>query len=118
MAGAVHVSTSTDRFPSHFDPSSSDRLPPTASVRTLAVDGTAGDVSSSVASLPIATVFVCLYGVVFVLGVFGNSLVVYVVASNKSMQTATNLFIGNLAAADVMMCLLAVPFTPLSGLLR
>jgi neuropeptide Y receptor len=68
--------------------------------------------------VPLAALFVCLYAVVFILGLFGNSLVVFVVARNRSMQTATNLFIGNLAAADVMMCVLAVPFTPLSGLLR
>jgi len=63
-------------------------------------------------------VFVTFYGVVFLLGLFGNSLVVYVVARNRTMQTIPNIFITNLAVADVMMCLLAVPFTPISGLMR
>ena len=62
--------------------------------------------------------FVLFYGVVFMLGVFGNSLVVYVVVRNRAMQTVTNVFITNLAVSDVIMCLLAVPFTPISGLLR
>jgi hypothetical protein len=62
-------------------------------------------------------VFVTLYAIIFVLGVSGNSLVVHVVWRNKSLQTITNIFIANLAASDVMMCLLAVPFTPISGLL-
>lgn len=44
----------------------------------------------------------------------GNSLVVYVVCMKKSMQTVTNLFIMNLALSDILMCLLAVPFTPIS----
>lgn len=34
------------------------------------------------------------------------------------MQTITNLFIVNLAISDVMMCLLAIPFTPLSYFLN
>jgi hypothetical protein len=62
-------------------------------------------------------VFVTLYAIIFVLGVSGNSLVVYVVWSNPSMRSITNVFIANLAASDIMMCLLAVPFTPISGLL-
>jgi len=61
--------------------------------------------------------FVSLYAVIFVLGVSGNSLVVYVICREKSLQTTTNVFIANLAVSDIMMCLLAVPFTPISGLL-
>lgn len=38
----------------------------------------------------------------------------YVVCVKKSMQTVTNLFIMNLALSDILMCLLAVPFTPIS----
>ncbi len=63
-------------------------------------------------------VFIVLYTVIFLLGVSGNLLVVYVVLRNKSMQTITNLFITNLAISDIMMCLLAVPFTPLSAFLK
>jgi len=59
---------------------------------------------------------VTLYCVIFVLGIAGNSLVVYVIVRNKSMQNPTNIFINNLALSDIMMCLLAVPFTPISGL--
>jgi len=61
--------------------------------------------------------FVTLYCVVFALGVSGNSLVVYVICRNKSLQTTTNVFIANLAVSDIIMCLLAVPFTPISGFL-
>jgi len=61
--------------------------------------------------------FVSLYCVVFALGVSGNSLVVYVIWREKSLQTTTNVFIANLAVSDIVMCLLAVPFTPISGLL-
>ncbi len=63
-------------------------------------------------------IFIMLYAVIFILGVSGNLLVVYVVVRNKSMQTITNIFITNLAVSDIMMCLLAVPFTPLSAFLK
>ena len=63
-------------------------------------------------------IFVIMYIVIFLLGISGNLLVVYVVVKNKSMQTITNIFITNLALSDIMMCLLAVPFTPLSAFLN
>ncbi|XP_043263977.1 prolactin-releasing peptide receptor-like isoform X1 [Colletes gigas] len=58
-------------------------------------------------------IFYIFYGNIFVLGVFGNALVCFVVARNRQMQTVTNLFITNLALSDVLLCVLAVPFTPL-----
>lgn len=61
-------------------------------------------------------IFIALYCVIFVVGVTGNGVVVYVIVGNRSMQTPTNIFINNLALSDIMMCLLAVPFTPVSGL--
>uniref|UniRef100_A0A1A9VHR1 G-protein coupled receptors family 1 profile domain-containing protein n=1 Tax=Glossina austeni TaxID=7395 RepID=A0A1A9VHR1_GLOAU len=59
-------------------------------------------------------IFFCiLYSTVFVLGVFGNVLVCFVVLRNRAMQTVTNIFITNLALSDILLCVLAVPFTPL-----
>jgi len=69
-------------------------------------------------SIVLRAALIVAYSVIFVLGVAGNTLVVYVVARNASMQTNTNVFIANLAVSDIMMCLLAVPFTPISGLLQ
>ena len=63
-------------------------------------------------------ILIFFYTVIFILGVSGNLLVVFVVVRNKSMQTITNIFITNLAVSDIMMCLLAVPFTPLSAFLK
>lgn len=57
--------------------------------------------------------FYCIYSLIFVLGVCGNALVCYVVAKNRSMQTVTNYFITNLALSDILLCLFAVPITPL-----
>lgn len=65
----------------------------------------------------IQAVFCLLYSAIFVLGLFGNILVCYVVARNKAMHTVTNCFITNLALADILLCVLAVPFTPLYSFL-
>ncbi|KAH3706757.1 prolactin-releasing peptide receptor-like isoform X2 [Dreissena polymorpha] len=73
---------------------------------------TVPDILKESASLTV--VFIILYVVLFFIGFSGNSLVVYIVMRNKAMQTITNIFITNLAISDIMICLLAVPFTPLS----
>ncbi|XP_050672108.1 prolactin-releasing peptide receptor-like [Leptidea sinapis] len=57
--------------------------------------------------------FCILYTIIFVLGVFGNVLVCFVVFRNKAMQTVTNLFITNLALSDILLCVFAVPLTPM-----
>ncbi|XP_045767050.1 prolactin-releasing peptide receptor-like [Maniola jurtina] len=57
--------------------------------------------------------FCILYSIIFVLGVFGNVLVCYVVFRNRAMQTVTNLFITNLALSDILLCVFAVPLTPM-----
>ncbi|KAJ8716307.1 hypothetical protein PYW08_013592 [Mythimna loreyi] len=57
--------------------------------------------------------FCVIYTVIFVLGLLGNILVCFVVIRNKAMQTVTNLFISNLALSDILLCVFAVPFTPL-----
>ncbi|XP_055588514.1 neuropeptide Y receptor type 2 [Uranotaenia lowii] len=60
----------------------------------------------------VQTIFYILYSSIFILGIFGNVLVCYVVFRNKAMQSVTNLFITNLALSDILLCVLAVPFTP------
>ncbi|KAI2798198.1 hypothetical protein BLOT_013316 [Blomia tropicalis] len=54
-----------------------------------------------------------IYAVICVLGVCGNTLVCFVVARNPAMHTVTNVFIANLALSDILLCIFAVPFTPL-----
>ena len=59
--------------------------------------------------------FSFLYLIIFCLGFFGNLLVIVAVMRQRQMKTVTNLFILNLAFSDVVMCLFAVPFTPLAS---
>ncbi|KAI5644185.1 7 transmembrane receptor (rhodopsin family) domain-containing protein [Phthorimaea operculella] len=61
----------------------------------------------------VQTAFCVVYTIIFVLGLSGNVLVCFVVIRNKAMQTVTNLFISNLALSDILLCIFAVPFTPL-----
>lgn len=55
-----------------------------------------------------------VYLAIFLIGTSGNILVVYVVCRKRSMQSTVNLFIVNLALSDLLICILAVPFTPMS----
>jgi hypothetical protein len=50
------------------------------------------------------------YGTISVLAVVGNSLVMWIVATSRRMQNVTNCFISNLALADIVIGLFAIPF--------
>lgn len=50
-----------------------------------------------------------IYSIVFIVGIFGNSLVIYVVLRFSKMQTVTNMYIVNLAIADECF-LIGIPF--------
>jgi hypothetical protein len=50
------------------------------------------------------------YGSISVVAVVGNSLVMWIVATSRRMQNVTNCFIANLALADIVIGLFAIPF--------
>lgn len=82
----------------------------TAAEQSLRLEINSTDIIENVG---VQALFLILYTIIFVLGIFGNVIVCYVVIRNKAMQTVTNLFITNLALSDILLCVLAVPFTPL-----
>uniref|UniRef100_G1QJT0 KiSS-1 receptor n=1 Tax=Nomascus leucogenys TaxID=61853 RepID=G1QJT0_NOMLE len=53
------------------------------------------------------------FAALMLLGLVGNSLVIYVICRHKPMRTVTNFYIANLAATDVTFLLCCVPFTAL-----
>lgn len=59
-------------------------------------------IQASVIDAVILNFATILYGVVFIVGLFGNTLVLYVVIRFSKMQTVTNMYIFNLAVADEM----------------
>ncbi|MEE6497150.1 hypothetical protein FKM82_002625 [Ascaphus truei] len=62
-------------------------------------------------SSTVKALLIVAYSVIIVISLFGNILVCHVVIKNKRMQSATSLFIVNLAVADIMITLLNTPFT-------
>ncbi|XP_050095735.1 neuromedin-K receptor-like [Anopheles aquasalis] len=58
------------------------------------------------------------YGTISLLAVIGNSLVIWIVLTTKQMQTITNMFIANLALADVTIGVFAIPFQFQAALLQ
>jgi len=58
-------------------------------------------------------VLTTLYVIVFLIGLTGNALVVYVVWRNSNMRTVTNLFIVNLSIADLLVIVVCLPPTTL-----
>lgn len=52
-----------------------------------------------------------IFMVIFVTGIFGNALVVYVFIRNKAFRTVTNMFLLNLALVDLVYLCFCCPFT-------
>ncbi|XP_054772013.2 trissin receptor-like [Lytechinus pictus] len=57
---------------------------------------------------PLKQILITVFVVIFALSFFGNILVVYVIARNKSMHTVTNFFLANLALADLLVAVFCV----------
>ncbi|XP_049794465.1 neuropeptide Y receptor type 1-like [Schistocerca nitens] len=75
---------------------------------------------SSLYDVPAAVVALLslCYGSISVLAVVGNSLVMWIVATSRRMQNVTNCFIANLALADIVIGLFAIPFQFQAALLQ
>ncbi|CAJ0968717.1 unnamed protein product [Ranitomeya imitator] len=56
-------------------------------------------------------ILITAYSLIILLGLVGNSLVIYMILKYKNMKTVTNFFIANLAVADLMVDSLCLPFT-------
>ncbi|XP_072857805.1 pyroglutamylated RF-amide peptide receptor [Pogona vitticeps] len=64
----------------------------------------------------LAFVLICV--LIFALALFGNCLVLSVVARRKAMRTVTNIFICSLALSDLLIAFFCVPFTMLQNISR
>ncbi|XP_075871753.1 cholecystokinin receptor-like [Nelusetta ayraudi] len=61
---------------------------------------------------------ILLYVLIFLLSVFGNLLIIIVLAMNKRMRTVTNSFLLSLAVSDLMMAIFCMPFTLIPNILE
>ncbi|KAG7241266.1 hypothetical protein INR49_025784 [Caranx melampygus] len=59
----------------------------------------------------VKALLVAAYSLIIVISLFGNTLVCHVLVKNKRNQSATSLFIMNLAVADIFITVLNTPFT-------
>ncbi|XP_046433091.1 cholecystokinin receptor-like [Neodiprion pinetum] len=59
-----------------------------------------------------------LYSLIFLAGVIGNILVILTLVQHQRMRTVTNVFLLNLAASDIMLGVLCMPFTLVGAILR
>lgn len=50
-----------------------------------------------------------MYWTIFIIAILGNGMVCFIVCQSSRMQTVTNLFIANLALADMSMAFLCIP---------
>lgn len=57
------------------------------------------------------------YSLIFIVSLFGNVLVCYIIFSKRKMRTKTNLLIANLTFSDLLMTLINIPFNLLRLLL-
>ncbi|XP_057326628.1 RYamide receptor isoform X2 [Microplitis mediator] len=74
----------------------------------------------SLYDVPVGVIFllsIC-YGSISVLAVVGNSLVMWIIATSRRMQSVTNCFIANLALADIVIGLFVIPFQFQAALLQ
>ncbi|XP_036398018.1 prolactin releasing hormone 2 receptor [Megalops cyprinoides] len=56
-------------------------------------------------------IFIPLYALLVLVACCGNVLLLFLIGRNKKLHSTTNLLIGNLALADLVMCLFCVPLT-------
>lgn len=69
-------------------------------------------------SLPVTVLYCVAYVVVSLMGVVGNSFVVAVVVRAPRMRTVTNVFIANLAVADLLVNIIVLPTTLIANTLN
>lgn len=65
----------------------------------------------------ITVILISLYFLIWIVGVFGNVMVLHVVHRYKVMRTTTNIFIACLSVSDLAICFFAIPLTPANALM-
>ncbi|CAI4221617.1 unnamed protein product [Auanema sp. JU1783] len=62
--------------------------------------------------------FFIIYSFQFVMGFIGNTAVLFLTLRNQRLQTVQNLFMVNLAVADLVVCLFSLPITPITNIYK
>lgn len=62
-------------------------------------------------SWPWTIFFILTYFIIFIVGIVGNFIVIFVFCRRRQMRSITNMFLVNLAVADLFVILFCVPVT-------
>ncbi|XP_056156660.1 neuropeptide Y receptor Y2, like [Lampris incognitus] len=111
----IRLFTAPDDDPGNHgyrDYGASAGVSPTPPIPLVDVEGASFPmIEDSIKLLGVQVVLILAYSTIIVLGVLGNSLVIYVIYRFKTLRTVTNFFIANLAVADLLVNTLCLPFT-------
>lgn len=66
----------------------------------------------------VITIFGFIYANIFLLGLIGNISIVCLTFRHRHLQIVQNVFILNLALSDIIVCLLSLPFTPVTNVYK
>ncbi|CAF0979606.1 unnamed protein product [Adineta ricciae] len=61
---------------------------------------------------------IAFYCLIFILGLFGNSVVIFVAIRKRKYLNVTNCYVMNLALADVLFLIVSIPYTTYLGLVN
>ncbi|KAJ0006608.1 hypothetical protein NQD34_013881 [Periophthalmus magnuspinnatus] len=92
------------------EPDEASSWPPASALPTVTFEGM-NFPEDTIRLLSVQVVLILAYSTIIVLGLMGNSLVIYVIYRFKTLRTVTNFFIANLAVADLLVNALCLPFT-------
>uniref|UniRef100_A0A4W3HV88 G-protein coupled receptor 54-like n=1 Tax=Callorhinchus milii TaxID=7868 RepID=A0A4W3HV88_CALMI len=81
------------------------------SVTINVFDAVSGSEESDPPLLTDAWMVPLFFGLIMLTGMIGNSLVIHIITKHRQMRTATNFYIVNLAATDIIFLVCCVPFT-------
>ncbi|XP_041126389.1 G-protein coupled receptor 54-like [Polyodon spathula] len=74
-------------------------------------NGSAVELDQSPPFLVDAWLVPLFFALIMLVGLVGNSLVIYVITKHRQMRTVTNFYIANLATTDILFLVCCVPFT-------
>eukprot|EP00794_Sanderia_malayensis_P007712 gene7712-8550_t len=106
LTSASNTTTATSSVP--LWPAANSTASPSHNQITLYNSQPTNVADTTEESMVRAYVLTVLYAIIFIIGITGNILVLLTV-STKQMRSVTNIFLGNLAVADLITCLLSLP---------
>uniref|UniRef100_A0AC34RAN5 G-protein coupled receptors family 1 profile domain-containing protein n=1 Tax=Panagrolaimus sp. JU765 TaxID=591449 RepID=A0AC34RAN5_9BILA len=89
-----------------------------AYIQSLSDDDYVDFIADFLKPTPLEMGFVVIFFILMVVGIIGNSLVVYVVVSNRHMWSSMNLFLTNLAVSDLLVLIFCLPPTVINDITK